>query len=583
VLFVLPAIGWAQDPAGDPPAPANVAASALVTAHGMVKNAATGEPLARALVRIEGDANTGALTDGEGKFEIPGLASGPQIFEVLKPEFQDRPAGGDLALMDDGASSTHNVVVAVGMPDLEFFLAPTSAIRGHVELSTGDPAQGIEVQLLRRMVQDGRGVWQMAEQARTLSDGSYRFAGLPGGDYAVYSNPALDSESATTLVVPGRGAKVVREGYPSQFYPDGRDLAGAAKIHLASGEQAQANLNLTLEPFYAIAAAATFPGKAGAAGTDTDRSGTSYAAVVLDGQGHQLPYVAQYDPSTQTIQALLPDGTYSLMLTATPHWRVRLAALGSAETIPSHPWPLTGSVEFTVAGHAIADLRIPLAEPRTSPVRLTVAHSASQPGQQPPGQRVEIAITASQAGGWIGDGLATNFAQGDEAGPLDVDYIPPGPYWIHTHLGHSGLCETAFTAGGANLAREPLTLSLSGTTAPLELTASDSCAKLTLLLPAALAALPYLSAGEEHYYTVYAVPDFDSTADIEPVTLRPTSGASVTLEGLTPGSYHVYTFSSPVLLEYRNRDVLASLPDPGQAVTLSAGATASLVLETPGR
>jgi len=66
-----------------------------------------------------------------------------------------------------------------------------------------------------------------------------------------------------------------------------------------------------------------------------------------------------------------------------------------------------------------------------------------------------------------------------------------------------------------------------------------------------------------------------------PQTLRPTSGGTVTLEGLTPGNYHVYTFAAPLVVEYHNPAALAALPTPGQAITLTAGTTSSLVLEVP--
>jgi hypothetical protein len=68
-----------------------------------------------------------------------------------------------------------------------------------------------------------------------------------------------------------------------------------------------------------------------------------------------------------------------------------------------------------------------------------------------------------------------------------------------------------------------------------------------------------------------------------PQTLRPTSGGTVTLEGLTPGNYHVYTFSVPLVVEYHNPSALAALPTQGQAVTLSAGTNSSLVLEVPAQ
>ena len=296
----------------------------LVTVQGVVRNAATGEPLPRALVRLEGDASTGALTDGDGRFEIEGLPAGPQIFEVVRPGFVDRPAGSQAMALDDTAGFTHNVVVAAGMPGLEFTMAPTSAIRGQIELSTGDPAQGIEVQLLKRAVQDGRAVWQAAGTSRTNSEGTYRFSGLADGTYAGYTNPAMDSDQATNFVVPGSGANVAREGFASVFYPDARDLAGAAKIHLENGEQAQANLLLTLEPFHLVTATVTGP-DARLGASAADRQGISYSASVEDAQGHQLPYVALYNEAAKTIQTLLPDGTYSLLLTATPRFTMRVS------------------------------------------------------------------------------------------------------------------------------------------------------------------------------------------------------------------------------------------------------------------
>src|SRR5208337_2338401 len=135
---------------------------------------------------------------------------------------------------------------------------PTGAIHGQIELSTGDPAQGITVMLLKRAVQDGRALWQGAGTARTNSEGLYRFGGLTDGVYAMYTEPAMDNEPATDLMEAGR-APVERAGYASVFYPDARDLAGAAHIQLRGGDQAQANLTLTLEPFHAVTATVTFP------------------------------------------------------------------------------------------------------------------------------------------------------------------------------------------------------------------------------------------------------------------------------------------------------------------------------------
>ncbi len=560
--------------------------SATVTVHGLVRNSLTGEPLARALVRIEGDASDGALTDGEGRFEIPGLPPGPQLFETLKPGFQDRPFPAGTSLMDGAAGEPHNVIVAAQMPDLVFTMAPTCAIHGQVELSTGDPAQGITVQLLKRNVQDGHVVWQAASATRSTSTGAYRFGGLSEGIYAVFTMPAMESEPATSLVAAGSAAHIVRDGYASVFYPDARDLAGAAKIRLSDGEQAQANFNLALEPFHSVTAAAALPaGKADAPDTAEDRRGNVYNAVVLDALGHQLPYNAEYDGSTHTIQSLLPDGAYSFLLTATPMPTTRFAGRFSSDGGPisfrsvQNGGPMVGSVDFTVAGHGISNLRVPMSPAHGSTVQVTLVRGGGGQAQNGQSQGGEILVMLSQSGGWLADGMMSTFAQGNGIGPMEGSYLPPGPYWVHTRIAQRGYCESSFTAGGASLAREPLVLGLSGTTAPLELTVRDDCAKLTLSLPPAIAGL---TVGEEPFYTVYVVPDFDSTVDLEPVTLRPSTGATVTLQGLTPGSYHVYAFDSPVALEYRNRTAVAALPDGGQEITLPPDGASNLVVEAPG-
>jgi hypothetical protein len=80
---------------------------------------------------------------------------------------------------------------------------------------------------------------------------------------------------------------------------------------------------------------------------------------------------------------------------------------------------------------------------------------------------------------------------------------------------------------------------------------------------------------------VYVVPDFDSTQGVVPQTLRVSTGGRVTLTGLTPGSYRVFTFDRPVALEYRNPEVLASVPS--QAVSLEPTGDAELTVEVPQR
>ncbi len=574
-------------PAQQPqPETQNVPTPARVAVHGVVRNAATGAPLPRALVRIEGDSGIGALTDGEGRFEIPGVPVGPLIIRVRKPGFNDRPyATEDVGYQGDGPA--HSVLVAAEMPDLAFALTPTSAIHGHIELSTGDPAQGIELTLLKQVVSNGRAVWAQNGVTKSNGEGDYRFAGLPAGVYALFTKPTLESEPAATVVE--AGAKVVRNGYPTVFYPQAREFSGATRIRLKAGQQAEANLLLPLESFYTVTATAILPNGKPFDGKGTEQnffsSGPVLLEAVLDAAGHELAYKAVFNSATHSIQVNLPDGTYTLLATA-------IVRKSSGPDPPVGPGGLSqtqesfiGYTELSVDGHTVSGLRIPLMVTPGWPIHLRVVRTNGQPAQSNPnaGRELQklVTVTASNAGeAPMDSGNGNTTADESEPEQLEMKAAGPGPHWISVQLNDRSLCMDSFSAGGVNLAREPLNVPLGASPPPMELTLRDDCARLALTLPPMLAAfLP----GDEPFYTVYVVPDFDTTADIPPMTVHPSSGATLTVDGLTPGSYHVYIFDRPVRLEYRNPAVLAALPTPGQQVTLSPGATANLMLEIPGQ
>ena len=564
------------------------AASVLATVHGVVRNRANGEPLPRALVQIEGDADTGTLTDGEGRFELPGVPVGPQTIRVRKPGYFDRPyATEDVGYQGDGPA--HNVLVAAKMPDLDFALSPASAVYGHVELSTGDPAEGIALNLLKQVVRNGRAGWAQNGSTKTNGEGAYRFAGLPGGVYALYTQPTLESEPAVTVVA--RGARVAREGYASVFYPGAREFSGATRMRLKDGQQAEANLLFTPEPFYTVAATAILPNGRPFEGRGLEQgfflSEPVLAAVILDASGHSLAYSAQFDATTHTIQATLPDGSYTLIASATSAGDRNASSHGSNAGRPHAGLTVfSGFAEFSVNGQAPANLRIPLSPWPGWPIELRAVGTGGQPVQAGTSASRElqtlVTVTATSAGDAPVGAANGSDTIADDAGPgqLEMNGVGPGSHWISVQVNDRSLCVDSFSAGGINLAREPLNVALGASPPPMELTLRDDCATLALSLPPPLSEfLP----GDEPFYTVYVVPDFDTTVDIPPMNMHPSSGATLTVDGLTPGNYHVYVFDRPVRLEYRNPDAIAAPPAQGQAVTLTAGSTSSLMLEVPER
>jgi hypothetical protein len=113
---------------------------------------------------------------------------------------------------------------------------------------------------------------------------------------------------------------------------------------------------------------------------------------------------------------------------------------------------------------------------------------------------------------------------------------------------------------------------------PVEVVVRTDCASLNLQLPSTAETE---AAGEEPTYYVYVVPEFDSVAAVQPVILRPSAGGTGTVANLTPGSYRVLVFDAAHQLEYRNLSAMATSAGRSQQVTLSPGATSSLLLELP--
>jgi hypothetical protein len=554
-----------QETPGASPDP-NAALGAPVTVHGVVMNAATGEPLPRALVQINGGAGEAVLTDGDGRFEVAGVPLGPSVFVLTKPGFEDAPGAENGFLLRDLRGYSHNVFVTADTAELVFSMRPTNAIRGHIELSTGDAAQNIGLMLFQRQIQNGHSAWRVTSSTRTNADGNFHFAHLDDGDYVIRAGPAPEAEMSGQPA-PDRGREAPWNGYTEVYFPDARDFSGAGRIHVAGGEQAEANVTMRLEAFHAVSATVELPPQLRISGAES-----MIDTEIVGAEGMPAPYGFQFDPGSGKFWGRLPDGTFTIRFTATRSGSLPVSGNGLVSLLNS---PMTGQTDVTVAGHPVTK-RIAMGPMVSSPLQVMVARTRSA-GSGSPGNHGEVFVEITQAGA-VSDGGQSAFAQGSGPGMIDTTPPAPGKYWVHTIIADSSLCEGSFTAGGSSLGREPLTVGLGGATAPLTLMLRDDCATLKVSLPGSLAGM---TAGEEPAYTVYLVPDFDATVGDESRTLRASTETSFTFTSLTPGSYHVYVFTAPVNLEYRNRDVLAGLH--GQGVTLTPGESGNLVLEVPAQ
>jgi len=547
-----------------------------VTVHGVVLNAATGQPLPRALVTLESEDAVGALTDGDGHFEIAGVPSGLQRINAFKPGFSSPRQ------TDERSPSFHSVHVAADLPDLSFSLAPDNAIHGRIALSTGDPAVGIDLTLLKLTIQDGRALWTEADSHQSTPEGDFRFSGLQDGSYLVATQPSFENQRGTPPAC-NSAAPPQLKGYPITLSGDGADTASAARISVSGGQTAQVNLVLNLSTFYPVQIALS-KAPAGA--------NWEFTSELLDRNGQTLAYPVTSDEKTHSLCAYLPSGSYTVTVDGTDSAEMdgppnRLVAPGSRQA--AKPQQLSGMLDFTVENSRLPHLRVPLASGLSTPVHLRYEPGPPHPPVAKPGQDEDEGVgnQPDPLGLWAvganGASSRANSQQSAELAENDVyrlSITAPGAYWIHASANVEGTCLGPVTAGGVNLAHTPWVVGSAGTGPPIEAIIRTDCAKLNLQLPAAaLEALP----GEEPVLFVYVVPEFESIQGAQNLTLRASDGPAQPLQGLTPGSYRVFVYSAPQNLEYQNPAAMEQIAGKGQRVTLQPNGAANLTLEMPAR
>lgn len=556
----------AQDEVILPPAQPKAATGPPVTVRGEVRNAATGQPLPRALVKLGDGEGTGALTDGEGRFEILDVPAGMETFLVVKPGFRPGSSVG-------GSANPHLVMVTATTPPLSFSMLPDNAISGHVEVSSGDPAPNIGITLLRLAVQDGRAIWAETGSRQTDMEGNYRFAGLEDGTYLVKTQSAYENEVNAPTETGTRVAAELR-GFPVVFYSNATDAAGASRISLAGGQQAQANLILTATPFHAIAVTLVKP---------PGGSHWQFQPSLQDRSGQKLDYAVAYEEKSRSVRGFLPDGSYTLIVSGssdegTDRGDVPLSRL------PAVPKDVAGLLDFTVAGHDEKGLRVPLSSGVSTPIHVRY-EPAAPAARQARDQNGEIEQEPPPLGLWLKRTGAGGSEEQENATWADNDLfelgaVAPGAYWVQASANRTGSCLGAVTSGGVNMGRAPLIVGASGAGPSIEAVVRTDCAKVTLQLPTNFAVT---TAGEQQSFVVYLVPEFDSVGAVQSFTLWPPTEATAEVQDVTPGTYRVLVMDRQVDLEYHNPAAMEAWAGKGQKVVVSPGAAMNVMLEVPTR
>ena len=202
---------------------------------GRVVDPGTGSPVRGAEVaatrEIGGLVST--TTDENGAYQLPRLVPGEWRVTASKAGFITWQYGQRRPFQDPPPISLRrDEAFTADIP-----LSRGGAISGRISNEFGEPVAGLHVRVYRsRMEQGARRLSAVASADRTDDTGAYRVYGLPPGDYYV---------AASLRVAPADS--LVETTYSPTYYPGAADLAGAQRVRLGLGSEA--NATFALLPF----------------------------------------------------------------------------------------------------------------------------------------------------------------------------------------------------------------------------------------------------------------------------------------------------------------------------------------------
>lgn len=144
-----------------------------------------------------------AVTDDEGRFAFTGLPAGNYTLVAQKPAWVAAVYGS--RTQGDSQGIPIAVIDGQRVEGLRIPIARGAVVAGTIRFTSGAPAIGVQVQVMRaRMVDGRRQMTMVAAPAQTDDQGAYRVFGLPAGDYVVQarSQQALNPfQTGTTRLV----------------------------------------------------------------------------------------------------------------------------------------------------------------------------------------------------------------------------------------------------------------------------------------------------------------------------------------------------------------------------------------------
>jgi len=217
--------------------------------EGQVFNAATGAPLKKTMVRLNGlnapqqgpQGQQGRMptmlakeTDDQGNFSFTGLDPGRYNLSAQRTGFLHQSYGA----RHYNTNGTPLVLAQdQHLKNIVFKLSPQSVITGKVLDEDGEPISNVQVRAMRYVYRNGKKQWSPVGNAQSSDIGEYRIANLEPGKYVVsvypHDNGQMMVMSPTREPLPEKPEMMSAPTY----YPNAGDAASAAPIDVGPGAE----------------------------------------------------------------------------------------------------------------------------------------------------------------------------------------------------------------------------------------------------------------------------------------------------------------------------------------------------------
>ena len=508
--------------------------------RGTVINSTTHEPIARALVTIAGqESSSSQLTDNEGRFEFPNVRAGGCTLQARRPGFFGSNFSRDLSVP---------VEVGPDMHERTLTLTPAGTITGQITLPASDPGGNIRVQLMRRNLQEGLALWQPAAMKMTNSEGAFRFGGLQPGEYKLTTDSTIDPDVPSARVS-------VRWGFPPASYPEEGDSNASGALKINPGQQVNVQMALTRTPFYPVTISIAGKVTPGFSAQIFDGMSRAYAATLFLRAQQQGLYAwlpaGNYTAIIQSFSPNMPPGFASEPLTV----RDAPVHADGPVILPVHPISVSIRKEFTSPGN-------------NSGAQIVRIENGRQVIEPQAG--VNLVLISATDGNNTGGNL--RHEPGGDDSSWQLENVLPGKYWVQPYANQGYVA--SITAGGTDLARDPLVIGPGGASAPIDIVLRNDTATLSVRLKTTGSAS---EAGEDqpHGY-LYLLPQFDSSYVMQRVMI---SAQISYMPNIPPGTYHAFALDREMDLEYRNPKALEAYTGKGQIITMEPNGTTNLQIE----